>query len=911
MKELPTTYDPAAYEDDIYAQWEKAKAFRPASDGNPKLRKQLKPYTVVMPPPNATGILHVGHALMIALEDPLIRYHRMKGFDTLFLPGTDHAAIATSNVVDRTLAEENIDKHQLGRAKFAKRAKDWAAEHKTIIEDQVKALGASVDWSRNAFTMDREREAAVNEAFKRLYRKGLIYRGDYMVNWCPTCRTVLADDEVEHKEQDGVLYYLKYGPFTLGTTRPETKVGDTAVAVHPDDKRYKKYVGQEVEVQTINGSRTLRVLADEMVDPEFGTGVVKITPFHDKNDYGVYQRHPDEAGPPIEVIGEDGKMTAAAGKALAGLARFAARQKMVDWLKRHKLLVKEEVIKHSVGRCYRSDDVIEPRISRQWFLKVSELKDQAVKFVDDDELKFVPQRFEKTYRDWIANLHDWCISRQIWFGHPVPAYLSKDGQVSLTKKAGYTASTDTLDTWFSSALWPFSTMGWPKSTTDFARFFPNDVLETGYDIIPFWISRMVLMTIALDVKDPDSGTLKPPFHTVYLHGLVRDQRGRKFSKSLGNGIDPLEIIGKYGADALRFTLATGGTPGNDIKFDQARVLKSRNFANKLWNIARFILAQGQGEALNVQGQPESDLTKLNSETLTTFDRAILHKLRAAWLECERVFSDEDDYGKPGAVPKAPNPPRHPRPYDLAHAGNTLYHFLWSDFADWYMEAAKVQLKDADSHANTNIILRYVLETVLKLLHPFMPFITERLWQQGWQQSVGRKELLITSRWPELHQDLDQPEDAERYEAIKRIVETVRRLRVEKKVAPSAWPQVILVADEPDWLIENADAINRLAHLKMLRVRSNPLTREERANSISAVCDSTTVALPLAGLIDEAADRRRLQAQIDTVKIEVERLTERLANKEYVSKAPESVVTETKAKLAEAEARLEKLEAQAS
>lgn len=905
MKELPKTYDPAAYEDGVYAQWEKAKAFRPASDSDPKLRKRLKPYAIIMPPPNVTGVLHAGHALMLTLEDVLIRYHRMKGFDTLWLPGTDHAAIATENVVEKQLLKKGEAKHDVGKRKFVALAKKWAADHQQKIQDQVRAMGASADWSRNAFTMDAAREQSVTEAFKRLYKQGLIYRGDYMVNWCPHCRTVLADDEVEHQEQDGILYYMKYGPFTLGTTRPETKVGDTAVAVHPDDKRYKKYVGQEVEVQTINGSRTLRVLADEMVDPEFGTGVVKITPFHDKNDYGVYQRHPDEAGPPLEVIGEDGKMTAAAGKALAGLDRFAARQKMVGWLKKHQLLVKEEVIKHSVGRCYRSDDVIEPRISRQWFLKVTAIKEPAIKFVDNDQLKFVPVRFEKTYRDWLTDMHDWCISRQVWFGHPIPAYENKEGQTSLTKKPGYVASTDTLDTWFSSALWPFSTMGWPKqgvAAKDFARFFPNDVLETGYEIIFFWIARMVLMTVALDVKDPTTGELKPPFHTVYLNGIVRDQRGRKFSKSLGNGVDPLEMIGKYGTDAFRFTLATSNSPGADIKFDEERIVGSRNFANKLWNIARFIVAQEE---------PEADLQKLNADTLTTFDRAILHKLRATWLECERVFYDEDDYGKPGAAPEAPNPPRHPRPYDLAHAGNTLYNFLWSDFADWYVEAAKVQLKDEASHRNTNIILRYVLETVLKLLHPYMPFITETIWQQGWQQGVGRKELLITSAWPELHEDLDQPEDAERYEAIKRVVETIRRLRVEKRIVPGAWPQVILVADEPDWLIENADTINRLAHLKMLRVRSNPLTKEERANSVSAVCDSTTVALPLTGLIDEAAERQRLQAQIDTVKIEIERLTERLANNEYVSKAPDHVVAETKATLAEAEARLEKLQAQAS
>lgn len=895
MKELPTTYDPAAYEDGVYAQWEKAKAFRPASDGDPKLRQKLKPYAIIMPPPNVTGVLHAGHALMLTLEDILIRYHRMKGFDTLWLPGTDHAAIATENKVIEKLSKEGQTKERLGRAKFLTEAKHWAADHKHIIENQTKAMGASVDWSRNAFTMDQTRERSVQEAFKKLYRKGLIYRGDYMVNWCPGCRTVLAEEQVEHKEQEGVLYHLKYGPFTVATTRPETMVGDTAVAVHPDDKRYQKYVGTEVEVAMPNGVRKLPVIADDAVDPKFGTGVVKVTPFHDWNDYEISRRH---KLPSIEVIDEDGDMTKAAGKTLAGLSRFAAREKVVKWLQREKLFVKEEVIEHSVGRCERSDDVIEPRISTQWFVKTTEVAAQALKFLDDGDLKFAPERFGNVYRDWLERLHDWCISRQIWFGHPVPAYLNNRGKVSLTKQPGFKPSTDTLDTWFSSALWPFSTMGWPGKTVDVERFFPNDVLETGYDIILSWIVRMVLMTVALDVRDPVSGKLRPPFHTVYINGIVRDQRGRKFSKSLGNGVDPLEMIGKYGTDAFRFTLATSSAPGADIKFDEKRVVGSRNFANKLWNVARFIIAQEESE---------SDLSKLDSRTLTTFDRAILHKLRAAWLECERVFYDEDDYAKPGAGPTAPPAPKHPRPYDLAHAGNTLYSFLWSDFADWYVEAAKVQLKNEDTHANTNIILRFGLETVLKLLHPYMPFITETIWRQG----VGRKEQLITTAWPELHEDLDQPEDAERYEAIKRVVETIRRLRVEKRIAPGAWPQVILIADEPDWLIENADTINRLAHLKMLRIRSNPLSKEERAGAVTAICDSTTVALPLSGLVDEAAEATRLQAQIDTVKIEIERLTERLANQDYVAKAPEHVVAETKAKLTAAKARLEKLEAEAA
>ncbi|MSU76178.1 valine--tRNA ligase [Patescibacteria group bacterium] len=889
-KELPKTYDPGAYEDGVYAAWEKQKVFQPRSDNDAKLRKKLKPYSIVMPPPNATGILHTGHAIMIALEDALIRYHRMKGFDTLYLPGTDHAAIATASVVDRQLLEEKIDKQQLGRPAYVKRAKEFAQANKLQIENQIKGLGASADWNRNAFTMDKEREQAVVEAFKRLYKKGLIYRGDYMVNWCPVCRTVLADDEVEHREQEGVLYYMKYGPFELATTRPETKVGDTAVAVHPDDKRYKQYVGTEIEVEMINGLHTLKVVADEAVDPEFGTGAVKVTPFHDKTDYQIGQRHNLDA---IEVIGEDGVMTEKAGKELAGLDRFKARKKMVDWLKKKNLLVKEEVMKHSVGRCYRSDTVIEPRISRQWFLNVTDLKKQALKFVDDDELKFIPKRYEKTYRDWIGKLHDWCISRQIWFGHPIPAYINKDGKISLTKKAGYTASTDTLDTWFSSALWPFSTLGWPKSSKDFERFFPNDVLETGYDIIFFWITRMVLMTIALDVKSPKQKKLKPPFHTSYLHGLVRDQRGRKFSKSLGNGIDPLELIGKYGTDALRFTLVTGGTPGNDIKFDEKRVVGSRNFANKIWNIARFIIAQEE---------PETDLGKLTAETLTTFDRAILHKLRETWLECERVFYDADDYAKSEPEPKAPNAPSHPRPYDMAHAGNTLYSFIWSDFADWYVEVAKVQLKDPDTHHNTNIILSYVLETILKLLHPFMPFITETIWTDG----LNQPEMLALTEWPELHEDLDQPEDAERFEHIKGVVETIRRLRKDHHVPPGAWVQAILVTDEPGPLIDASDAINRLARLKMLRI----VDQMPKGELVSAMSGTINVALPTGGLVDEAAEEVRLQGQIEAAKMDVERLSKRLDSKDYAEKAPEHVVAETKAKLKEAEARLEELQRQA-
>jgi valyl-tRNA synthetase len=884
-KELPKAYEPAAHEEKIYAAWEKGGVFRPASDRDPKLRKKLKPYTIILPPPNVTGVLHTGHSLMITLQDILVRYHRMKGFDTLYLPGTDHAAIATENKVEESLRAKGKTKLDIGRTEFVKLAKQWAADHKHLIENQTKAMGTSIDWTRNAFTMDKTREKSVNEAFKRLYQKDLIYRGDYMVNWCPQDRTVLSEEQVFHQEQEGVLYFMKYGPFELATTRPETMVGDTAVAVHPDDKRHRKLIGETVEVRMISGVKKLPVIADEAVDPKFGTGVVKVTPFHDPVDYQMGQRHQLKV---IEVIGEDGQMTKAAGAKLAGLDRFKAREKLVKWLKQEKFLIKEEVIEHSIGRCERCDTVLEPRISTQWFVRTSKLTDQAIKFLRGGRLKFAPKRFERTYLDWLERLHDWCISRQIWFGHPLPAYLNKEGKISMTKKPGYKPSEDTLDTWFSSALWPFSTMGWPAKTKDLERFFPNDVLETGYEIILPWIVRMVLMTIALDVRGA-SPKLRPPFHTVFINGIVRDKRGRKFSKSLGNGVDPLDMIAKYGTDALRFMLVTSGTPGNDIKFDEPRIVGSRNFANKLWNIARFITAQDE---------PATDLSKLKAETLTTFDRAILHKLRAVGRAVEGALHDPDVFAKPQPEPKPDPSLKGAKPYDLARAGNALYGFVWSEFADWYVEAAKVQLKNENTHHNTNLVLRYILETVLKLLHPFMPFITEAIWKDG----CGHREHLALAGWPELHEDLDQPEDAERYDRIKDVIETIRRLRADHGVPAGAHVQAYLATDEPGWLLESSDVINRLARLKILRVGEHP-----PKDSVTAVSGGVTVALPKSGLVDPEAEDGRLQGQIEATKMEIERLRKRLANPHYAKKAPDHVVNETRTKLKEAERKLKKIE----
>lgn len=895
MKELPKQYDPAAYEQKVYRQWEKSGAFQPASDHDPKLRKKLKPYTIVMPPPNATGVLHVGHAIMLALEDALVRYHRMKGFDTLYLPGTDHAAIATASVVDRELAAEGSNRHDLGRSKFEQRARKLAADNRKIIQNQIRAMGASADWTRDAFTMDGPREVAVKEAFRRLYKKKLIYRGSYMVNWCPTCRTVLSDDEVEHREQEGVLYHMHYGPFVLATTRPETKVGDTAVAVHPNDRRYQKYVGQKVEVRTINGPRKLQVIADTMVDPKFGTGVVKITPFHDPNDYQVARRHDL---PALEVIGEDGTMTEAAGKELAGLDRFKARKKMVDWLKANDLLVTEELHRHSVGHCYRSGDVIEPRISKQWFVKVSAIKKQAEKFADDGQLKFVPARFEKTYRDWLGNLHDWCISRQIWFGHPVPAYLKGD-QVSLEPKPGYTASTDTLDTWFSSALWPFSTLGWPKETPDFKRFFPGDVLETGYDIIFFWITRMVLMTVALEVKDPESGKLKPPFHTAYLHGLVRDKRGRKFSKSLGNGVDPLDMIDKHGADALRFMLTTSSTPGNDVKFDEERVVGARNFVNKLWNISRFVISQAP---------EEMDFSRLKGRRLTTVDKGILQELFTTWQVTETAFTDPAAYPKPQPIPdKGKRAAQTGRPYNLGSAGQVIQRFAWMNFADWYLEIAKVQLDDPERNEATKLVMRYALETVVAMLHPYLPFVTEAIWQSG----LGKSTPLITEPWPNLQEDYVgrlglkptelQPAIAD-FLQLQQIIEAIRRLRVDHGVPAGKKIAASFHESTPGLATENRQVILRLARLSEFE----PVRKLARQGTGTFWIGEITISLKI-DTADATIVARRLQGEVEQAKMEVERLRRRLSNKEYATKAPAEVVAQTRDQLAEAEAALAKLE----
>jgi len=673
-------YNPKEHEEKIYRLWEKSGVFKP------KIRKGMKPFVISMPPPNVTAKLHIGHGLVTTLEDIMIRYHRMKGEPVLWLPGTDHAGIATQNVVERELAKEGKTKEDLGREKFLRRIWQWVNKHGDEILKQLKRLGASADWSRSRFTLDAGLSLAVKKAFDRLKKEGLVYRGEYLVNLCVRCGTAVADDEVEYEEEKGKLWYLRYplksgrGFIEVATTRPETMLGDTAVAVHPTDKRYRKLIGRKLLLPLTK--REIPIIADKVVDKGFGTGAVKVTPAHDKNDYEIGLRH---NLPTVSVIGPNGRMTKEAGKGFAALKVAEARRLVLERLREKKLLVREVEITHSVGRCYRCKTPIEPQISKQWFVKMKPLAGPALKAVKEGRIKFIPKRFEKVYSHWLTNIRDWCISRQIWWGHPIPV----KGEKSV------------LDTWFSSALWPFSTLGWPKETPDYKRFFPTTVMETGYDIIFFWVARMIMMSLKL--------TGKVPFETVYLHGLIRDERGRKMSKSLGNVIDPTHLIDQYGADAVRWSLIIGNTPGNDLNFSEERAKSARNFVNKLWNIARFIeLNQGK--------------TKEDQKNLSLKDKEILKTTAGLVQEIGKQMEN----------------------FRFSLAAEKLYDFTWHTFADKYIETSKNQLaQGGEVAARTRFVLRSVFADLLRLLHPFTPFITEIIWQK----LKLSKELLIAERWP--------------------------------------------------------------------------------------------------------------------------------------------------------------------
>lgn len=861
-KELAKTYDPKAIEEKLYDKWCEKKYFHAEVD------RSRKPFTTVMPPPNITGKLHMGHALDNTLQDILIRYKRMEGYNALWIPGTDHAAISTEVKVTNQLKEEGIDKKELGREGFLKRTWQWKEEYAGTIEGQLKKLGVSCDWDRERFTMDEGCSKAVEEVFINLYKKGYIYKGSRIINWCPKCKTSLSDAEVEHEDQEGHFWHIKY-PIVgtdrfleIATTRPETMLGDTAIAVHPDDERYKDIVGKQVILPLVG--REIPIVADSYVDKEFGTGAVKITPAHDPNDFEVGKRHGLEE---INIMNDDATINANGGK-YEGMDRYEAREAIVKDLEEQGYLVKVAPHSHAVGTHDRCGTTVEPLIKQQWFVKMEELAKPAINALKTGELKFVPERFDKIYIHWLENIKDWCISRQIWWGHRIPAYYCDEcGELIVDRHvpekcphcgcAHFTQDEDTLDTWFSSALWPFSTLGWPEKTEDLDYFYPTDVLVTGYDIIFFWVIRMVFSGL--------EHTGKSPFHTVLIHGLVRDAQGRKMSKSLGNGIDPLEIIDKYGADALRLTLVTGNAPGNDMRFYNERVESSRNFANKVWNASRFILMNMKE---NVTEKPDDAL-------LTSADRWILSKVNTLAAD---VTENMDKY-------------------ELGIAVQKVYDFIWDEFCDWYVELAKYRIYHAEEDpAAANCVL-WVLKTVLgqalKLLHPFMPFITEEIYSA----LVPEEESLMMSRWPEYREDWAFPRDENVMEHVKAVTKGIRNIRSEMDVANSRKTKVYIISEDP----EICDGIAALSEsVKSLMMANEILIQKTKEgvadNAVSVVVPDAVVYLPLEDLVDLEQEKKRLEKEEERLGKEIRRAEGMLANEKFVSKAPAAKVQEEREKL---------------
>ncbi len=844
---MEKAYNPSEIEERLQKQWQDQQLF--VAPESPR----GETYSVVMPPPNVTGILHMGHAMDNTLQDVLVRWQRLKGLAVLWLPGTDHAGIATQNVVEQHLREqEGISRHDLGREEFVQRVWQWKEQYRDRIIGQLNKLGISCDWSRERFTLDDGCSQAVQETFIQLYKKGLIYRGDYMVNWCPRCQTALSDIEVEHEEADAKLWHVRYplaegeGHVVVATTRPETMLGDTAVAVHPGDSRYSDYIGKEVVLPVMD--RKIPVIADEQVDPEFGTGAVKVTPAHDPNDFEMGQRH---NLPHVVVIDTQGKMTGAAGK-YAGRDRYACRKELVAELEQLGLLEKVEEHRHAAGHCQRCDTVVEPLVSTQWFVKMKPLAKPAIEAVRQGDTRFVPPRFEKIYFNWLESIRDWCISRQLWWGHRIPAWHCRCGEmVVATEKpdrcpeCGSTKMTqdpDVLDTWFSSALWPFSTLGWPEETEDLKNYFPTSVLVTAYDIIFFWVARMMFMSLEL--------TGQAPFKDVYIHGLVRDEQGRKMSKSLGNGIDPLDVIKDYGADTLRFVLVTGAAPGNDIRFQQERVDGARNFANKIWNAARFVL-------MNLDDAPET----FREEDLDIASRWILHRFAQT---AEKVDANLEKY-------------------ELGEAAREIYEFLWNHYCDWYIEAAKLGLQDEKRRGMTQAVLRHVLSGALQLLHPFMPFITEELWH-----SLGHSGSIALSQWPKL-----QAGEAGEFEVVMETVRAIRNIRSEMDVNPGKFIPALLYTGEKI----SQEARQLICHLARLEKLDIIADGEKPKDAMSRVIPLGEVLVPLSGAVDVAQERQRLATEKERLDKEVARLEKKLANPGFVKKAPREVVEQEQEKLA--------------
>ena len=870
---IASKYNPKEFENKIYKIWMDENCFRA------EINKDKKPFTIVMPPPNITGQLHMGHALDLTLQDVLIRWKRMMGYEALWLPGSDHASIATEvKVIERLKKEERKTKEDIGREEFLKRAWKWKEEFGGIIVDQVKKLGNSCDWARERFTMDDGCNEAVIEFFIRLYERGLIYKGKRIINWCPDCLTTLSDIEVEHEDTAGKYYYVKY-PFAdnkddffiIATTRPETIFGDVAIAAHPDDERYKHLIGRKVIVPLVG--REIPIIADEYPDMEKGTGALKITPAHDPNDFEIGLRHKLDQ---LSCMNEDGTMNEVAGK-YQGMNRFECREAFVKDLEENGYMIKTENTDHNVGTCYRCHNVIEPRISDQWFVKMKPLAGPALRAVEEKEMQLVPERFTKIYNHWLENIRDWCISRQLWWGHRIPAYYCQDCHEMMVQKdapqkcnkCGSTRITqdeDVLDTWFSSGLWPFSTLGWPHETEDLKYFYPTDVLVTGYDIIFFWVIRMVFS--ALEV------TGKSPFKYTFIHGLVRDAEGRKMSKSLGNGIDPLDVIDNYGADALRFMLMTGISPGNDTRFNYDRLESSRNFANKLWNASRFVLMNIDG-SLTDEGKAKKNYK--------TEDKWIISRANKAGKEATEYLEK----------------------FELGMAAQRVYDFIWNEYCDWYIEIVKPRLygADGDDKDAARFVLIKVLKDMLKLLHPFMPFITEEIWSYLPETSSR----LVRADWPEYSQEEIFEEAEENIEFIMEAVRSIRNIRAEMNVLPSRKARAIFIPSNSDtelFIESGAKYFSTLANITEVKVVKDK--KEIGEDTASSVIDGTEIFLPLADLIDYEKEIERLEKEKARLEDELKRAEGKLSNEKFISKAPENVVNEEKEKFQKYEHMMEKI-----
>jgi valyl-tRNA synthetase len=852
-KMLDKTYDPKKQEDRIYQMWMEKGYFRAETDEN------KEPFCIVIPPPNITGELHMGHALDNTLQDILIRWRRLQGYSALWLPGTDHASIATEVKIVKQMEKEGLTKNDLGREEFLERAWQWKEQYGGRITEQLKKLGSSLDWSRERFTMDEGCSRAVTEVFIRLYEKGLIYRGDRIINWCPNCKTAISDAEVEYEEEQGNLWYIRYPikdsdeVVVVATTRPETMLGDTAVAVHPEDERFRHLVGKMAILPLVN--REIPIIADQYVEREFGTGAVKITPGHDPNDFEVGTRHDL---PWICVIDEGGIMNSHAGK-YEGSDRYEARRDIVEDLLGMGLIAKIEDLKHNVGHCYRCHTTIEPIISKQWFVKMDPLAGPAIQAVKDARIKFIPERFEKIYYNWMENIKDWCISRQLWWGHRIPAYYCQDcgeitvaanmpNQCAVCGAKDFKQDEDVLDTWFSSALWPFSTLGWPDKTQDLEYFYPTSVLVTGYDIIFFWVARMIFSGLE------HMGDI--PFHHVFIHGIVRDSEGRKMSKSLGNGIDPLEVIDKYGADALRLSLVIGNSPGNDMRFYWEKVEASRNFCNKIWNAARFILMNIENLEIDKPGRGQLGLP----------DRWIISRYTQLVKQVTENLEN----------------------FELGIAVQKLYDFIWNEFCDWYIELAKPELYGQDREAQETKLytLIYVLGNSLKMLHPFMPFITEEIWKH---LSHGEEDSIMISAWPESNpHDIDTQAE-EQMEAIMDVIRSIRNIRAEMEVPPAKKAKVILVVkDEYKNIFEDGRIyLERLAAISSIIIQGD--RRGIPTNTVSAITDKAQIFLPLEDLVDIDKEMERLLKEKENLEKELKRVDSKLSNENFVKKAPKAVV----------------------